>query len=145
MPYCTYCKCTSGKSIAKDQRISRLCSDYTGLYKNPPMERKAGRWQQKQQVVHSVFVVSSINRSSVSTEQLHTYMYQGSLLCSCFGMAIASLVPRIGNSWSIKLHFSDSELNHACHQWYHEAVVDDCVDTILSSMDVQKLTQRAAL
>ena len=41
--YCTNCKRTSGKSIAKDQRTSWSHSESIGLCRNRSIERMAGR------------------------------------------------------------------------------------------------------
>ena len=43
MQYCTNRKCTSGKSIGKDQRTSQSLSDSWGSVKHISMEHMAGR------------------------------------------------------------------------------------------------------
>ena len=71
--YCTNCKHTSGKSIAKDQRTSQSCSESIGLCKNPSVKHMVGRMAAEVSECFGVESYLQLIDHKSRTKQLHTY------------------------------------------------------------------------
>jgi hypothetical protein len=141
-------KCSSGKNIAKDKKLSQSLGDSWGSI-------KLYQWSVRRGELQKIKALSSSEQwaeSSIDRESTQSSYAKVNLLRSHYGMEIRGLASRIGNSSSSFLK-SATMVVTAAGACYNVVMMTDVSiltiplshETIKSSINARELTQRVTL